>query len=65
MNEDDRRKCQSDRQVPIDPSAISTPLNVSEHFGKISLPARIMIAGPTMAGEKANFFCNIRKSVHN
>lgn len=40
-----------DRSIMIDTQATTTFLNVNESFGKIAIPARIMISGPTLSGK--------------
>lgn len=51
MNNQEREQALRDRSTIVDPRAIATKMDVSENFGKIGVPARIMIAGPTLAGE--------------
>lgn len=50
QEEEERSNTLADRSIEIDPNAIMTKLDVSKQFGKMSTPARIMIAGPTLAG---------------
>ncbi len=40
-----------DRNILIDPHKKVQELNVSENFGKIACPSRLVIAGPTMSGK--------------
>lgn len=51
MNEEDKKTCEMDRGIEIDEEATVNIIDVHDTFAKISLPARIMVAGPTMAGD--------------
>ena len=40
-----------DKNIVVNPSATAQVIKVSENFGKIRCPSRILIAGPTMSGK--------------